>query len=129
MIRLIVLSALWSATSALSIALTGDRKLLSEGTASAGGALAVMFTWRFIVAMALAFITRVLFIYINGAIAQIPSLASSATTVTAFVTAVSYPIIIATNAWMLGESLSARQYVGATLILAGIWTICTGNRA
>ena len=127
MLRLIILSALWSATAAVSIALTGDRKLLAEGTSSPAGAVWMIFNWKFIVAMGLAVFTRVLFIYINSAVVQIPSLASSATTVTAFMTAVSYPVVIATNAWMLGEGLSLRQYLGTALILAGIFVVCTSG--
>lgn len=128
MLRLIVLSVLWSATSAISIALTGDRKILSGNLDTPTGLLGMLLNLKFIVAMGLAVVTRLLFVYINSATFQIPSLASSATTVTAFITASSYPVLIATNAWLLHERLSPRQYAGAALILCGIFVVCTSGK-
>jgi len=72
------------------------------------------------VAMALALVARVLFIAINSTALSVPWLAQNATTVAALVTSISYPVIIAANAYLLNERLSGRQYVGAALIMTGV---------
>jgi drug/metabolite transporter (DMT)-like permease len=120
MLALVLYALLFATANALSIALTGDRKLLSGDLTTTSGALALLLHWRFILAMALALTARVLFVAINSTALSIPSLSQSATTVAALVTSVSYPVIIGVNAWMLHERLSVRQYTGAALIIAGV---------
>jgi hypothetical protein len=120
MLLLVLYSLLFATANALSIALTGDRKLLSGDLTSAAGLLAFLLHWRFLGAMALALVARVLFIAINSTALSVPWLAQNATTVAALVTSISYPVIIAANAYLLNERLSGRQYVGAALIMTGV---------
>jgi len=120
MLLLALYALLFATANALSIALTGDRKLLSGDLTSPAGLLAFLVHWRFLGAMALALAARVLFVAINSTALSIPWLAQNATTVAALVTSVSYPVIIAVNAWMLHERLSLRQYAGAALIMTGV---------
>jgi drug/metabolite transporter (DMT)-like permease len=125
---LVVYSLLFATVNALSVALTGDRKLLSGNFRSVGGILAFLLNWRFILAMSLAVVARLLFVAINSATLSIPSLARNATTVAALVTAASYPAIIAVNGYVLDERLTLRQYAATAMIMAGIWLACTRSQ-
>lgn len=118
---LFLYTLLFATVNALSVALTGDRQLLSGNLRTASGILAFLVNWRFLVAMVLALMARLLFVAINSAALAIPTLSRNATTVAALVTAISYPVIIAMNTLMLNERLNARQYAGTALIMAGIW--------
>ena len=120
MLLLVLYAVLFATANALSIALTGDRKLLSGAFSSFAGLLAFLVHWRFLSAMALALLARVLFVAINHATLSLPWLAQNATTVAALVTSISYPVIVAVNAYLLNERLSGRQYAGAALIMAGV---------
>lgn len=106
-----------------SIVLLGDRSLLSGNLLSSSGVLAVMTNWRFPVAMALALLARLSFTMVNAHVLKIPRLQSSATTITTFVTAISFLAIVAANALFLEERLSIRQGVGALLVIIGIGVI------
>lgn len=122
---LVVYSLLFATVNALSVALTGDRQLLSGNFRSVSGVLGFLLNWRFILAMVLAVVARLLFVAINSATLSIPSLARNATTVASLVSAASYPAIIAMNAYLLNERLTGRQYAATGMILAGIWLACS----
>ena len=122
---LVVYTLLFATVNALSVALTGDRQLLSGNFRTVSGILTFLFHWRFVSAMSLAVIARLLFVAINSATLSVPSLARNATTVASLVTAASYPAIIAVNAYMLNERLTFRQYVATGMIMAGIWLACS----
>lgn len=121
MMALASYTILFAVTSSLSVVLTGDRALLSGNLLSVEGILRLLFNWRFVAAMALALVSRMLFVLINSKAAAIPSLSDSATTVTTLITAFAYPVIVLANYWFLDERVSPRQIVGASLIVAGIW--------
>jgi drug/metabolite transporter (DMT)-like permease len=120
MVLLFIYAGLFSAATALSIVLTGDRQLLSGNLFSLNGLLELAMNWRFIAAMLLSVFTRMLFIVINSTALAIPALASSATSVTTLIGAVSYPVVLFANSWLLNEQISPRQYAGATLIVIGV---------
>jgi drug/metabolite transporter (DMT)-like permease len=120
MLLLVLYTLLFATANALSIALTGDRRLLSGDFTTFAGLMAFLLHWRFLAAMALALVARGLFVAINSATLSLPWLAQNATTVAALVTSISYPVIVAINAYLLNERLSGRQYAGAALIMAGV---------
>ena len=108
-------------TTALSMALTGNRDLISGNYFAK--LPAIILDWRFILSMALAVCSRFLFIWINSTLLIIPSLAKNSTTITVFVTTISYIFIIITNSVMLQESLSLKQYSGAAIVIIGIFVM------
>jgi drug/metabolite transporter (DMT)-like permease len=120
MINVILLTFLFCIFTALSIVLTGDRGLIS-GDLSGLNFLKMVFQWRFICAMILAVGSRFTFIFINNSILKIPSYSRNSTTLTAFITAISYIFIILTNFLILKERLSAQQIAGAIIVLTGIF--------
>ena len=83
--------------------------------------LHLIFHWKFIFAMTLAIGSRISFIIINNSLLKIPSLANNSTTITVFVTAISYIAIIIANYIFLKERISLQQGTGAIIILVGIW--------
>lgn len=121
MFLLLVLSVAFSIVSAVSIALTGDRSLLSGDLSSARGFASLITHWRFILAMTLALGSRFIFVWINRHAISIPTLSASATTVTALVTALAYPAILVANTVLLRERLSGVQLIGTGLIMTGIF--------
>jgi drug/metabolite transporter (DMT)-like permease len=120
-------AALWtlvfSVATALSIALLGDKRLISGNLLSFRRFLELALGWQFIVAMALAFISRVTFILINNSLLTTEQFRDNATTITALVTAVSYLFVIAANYLLWAQRLSLFQGFGASLILAGVFLI------
>ncbi len=124
MTQLIALAAAYGIFNAVSIALTGNRALLAGNFFTPRGLLALVTNWRFVLAMLLAVCTRFVFVWMNRSVVFLPGLASSATTVTALVTALSYPVILGVNAVMLGERFSGSQLVGTGLIMTGIYLSC-----
>lgn len=107
--------------SAFSIALLGDKKLLSGNLYQAGGILSLVFNWKFIVSMTLAVLSRVMFVLINNTLLKIPYLAGSATTITVFVSLLSIILIVIVNHYVLGETLNLRQGIGAFIVMAGVF--------
>lgn len=118
MLQVIILTILFDLATAFSITFTGDRGLISGNLFS--HLWQVIFNWKFILAMALAVISRFLFILINSQLLKIPSLAQSSTTITVFITATSYIFIVAANLLILHEQISSIQYLGIGLVLAGV---------
>ncbi len=118
MLEVILLTLLFDLASAFSIALTGDRGLISGNLLS--NFWSILFNWKFILAMGLAVLSRFLFIFINNQLLKIPALAPSSTTVTVFITATSYIFIVITNLVMLQEQIRGIQYLGIGLILVGV---------
>jgi drug/metabolite transporter (DMT)-like permease len=80
----------------------------------------LLFNWKFIVAMALAVLSRLSFIMINNALLKIPRLANISTSLCTLITSVSLIFVLLTNYYFLDEKLSAQQMVGAVTIIAGI---------
>jgi drug/metabolite transporter (DMT)-like permease len=115
-----ILVILFGVFTGASVVLTGDRSLIS-GSISPANIIKMILDWRFIVAMALAVGSRFTFIYINNRLLSIPSLAKNSTTITTFITAISYIFIIVANTLILKERLSINQFIGAGLILGGIF--------
>ncbi len=120
MILLVLYSSLFAAATAASVVLTGNRQLLSGNLTSLSGMLELAVNWRFVLAMLLSVVTRYLFVVINSTAYAIPHLSNSATTVTAVIGALSYPVILLANFIFLHERLSMRQSIAASLIVIGI---------
>jgi drug/metabolite transporter (DMT)-like permease len=119
MIDVVLLTILFGIISAASIVLTGNRGLIS-GDIVGRNFFRMIFDWRFILAMVLAVGSRFTFIYINNTLLKIPALARNSTTITTFITALSYVFIIVANYIFLRERLSLQQIAGAGLIVGGI---------
>jgi drug/metabolite transporter (DMT)-like permease len=119
MMNIILLTIFFGFITAVSIVLTGNRSLIS-GNITVKNFFRMIFDWRFIFAMILAVSSRFTFIYINNLLLRIPTLARNSTTITTFITALSYVFIIAANYIFLGERLSLQQIAGAGLIIGGI---------
>ncbi len=120
MVEIIFWAIAYSLSTAFSIALLGSRELIGGNLLNAKVALALITSWQFIVAMILAIFSRFFFIMINNVTLKIPSLAPSATTITAFITVISFIFIIVINYYVLHERLTANQIVGTAIILVGI---------
>jgi drug/metabolite transporter (DMT)-like permease len=118
MIQVFLLALLFNVATAFSIVLTGDRALISGNLLK--NFWGILFSWKFILAMVLAILSRFLFIIINNQLLKIPTLAPSSTTITVFITATSYIFIVATNLLILHERISGLQYLGIGLILVGV---------
>jgi len=121
MIIVIVGTIVYSLVTAFSIMLLGDRNLISMNLTEVSNILKFILNWKFILSMILAIGSRVTFIYINNALVKIPELASNSTTLTAFISAISYAAIIMVNFLFLNEKLTFAQGGGALLIMVGIW--------
>jgi drug/metabolite transporter (DMT)-like permease len=85
--------------------------------------LLLIINWRFILAMSLAIMARVSFMLINSTLLNIPSLAPAATTITVFITTLSILFILVANHFILNETLSLRQAIGAAIIITGVFVI------
>jgi drug/metabolite transporter (DMT)-like permease len=120
MISLLIYLIIYCATSSFSIALLGDRNLISGNLWSIEKIISILFHWKFISAMVLAVVARLSFTLMNGSVLAIPHLAKNATTITTFVAASSYIFIIAVNFFMLDEKMDLQQFIGAGLIMLGI---------
>lgn len=112
---------IFSATTATSIVLLGNRDLISGNLLSLKGIGALIFNWRFIISMLCALGARFAFIMTNNTLLKIPHLAESSTTITTFITMFSLIIIVAANMIFLKEKLNIEQGIGAFIILFGIW--------
>jgi drug/metabolite transporter (DMT)-like permease len=121
LIKVIFLTLIFSTTTALSVALTGNRDLISGDIFRK--IPAIIFNLRFIISMLLAVCSRFLFIWINSSLLNIHHLAKNSTTITVFITAISYFFIIVTNSIIFHESLSIKQYSGAAIVIIGILII------
>ena len=118
MIQVLIFTLLYNLVTSFSIALTGNRSLISGNLQD--NLLKVLLDWKFIVAMVLAVASRFLFIVINNRLLKIPSLAQNSTTITVFITASSYIFIILINYLILQERITPQQLAGSLIIIAGI---------
>lgn len=121
MIQVILLTLLFDLATGFSIALTGDRALLSGNLFNRF--FQIITNWKFLLAMVLAVASRLLFMLINNQVLKIPSLAKTSTTVTVFITASSYIFIILLNLVLLNERLTLQQVIGSIIVVAGIVVI------
>lgn len=119
MLRVLVLTLVFSMTTSISIVLLGSRDLIG-GTIGPRRLLAIVLDPRFIVGAGFAFASRLLFVMTNNAIAKIPRLASASTTITTLVNSAAIVVVIIVNALVLGERLRPVQSFGMLLILAGL---------
>ena len=127
LIKVIILTLAFTITTAVSTALTGSRDLITGDIFKK--ITIIILDWRFILAMVLAVCSRFLFIWINSTLLTIPSLAKNSTTITVFVTAISYIFIILTNSVILQESLTLKQYSGAAIVIIGIFVMLSWMRS
>jgi len=98
----------------------GDRSLISGNHFHPENMVRLILSWKFIIAMALAVITRLSFIMLNNSLLKIPRLATVSTSICTFITLLSLIFILAANYWFLNEKLNLQQCVGAAIIMAGI---------
>ena len=120
MIRVLIISVMFAVSSAASITLLGDRKLISGEMTKLQWWITVLFSWRFILAMILALVARLSFTMMNSALLYVPALSRNATSVAALLTALAYIVIIISNYIFLNERLSLQQIVGMGVIIAGV---------
>ena len=113
----------FSISTAISIVLLGDRKLISGNLFSMKAILAILLNWKFIVSMLFAVVARMSFIMTNNSLLKIPDLAKNSTTITTFITTVTFVVVIFANYFFLGERLMFKQAIGCLIILAGVWMI------
>lgn len=110
----------YCAAASASIVLLGDRTLLSGNLFSVSGIMALVTNWRFVTAMALALVARLSFTMVNAEVLKMPRLQTAATTITTFVTAISFLAIVAANVVFLKERLTLNHGIGALLVIIGI---------
>jgi drug/metabolite transporter (DMT)-like permease len=120
MILIIFWVIIFSITSTGTTVLLGDRNILSGNLLEFKKFISLIFHWRFIVAMILAFGARYSFMLINNNLLKYPHLAQNSTTITALITSVVFIFIIIGNRIFLKERIDLRQGLGALLIMIGI---------
>lgn len=123
MIQIIFWTIVFSVAGAGTTILLGDRGLLTGNMLTWGKFFQLLFHWRFILAMLLAFLARYSFMVINSNLLKIPSLAQNSTNITAFITSVGIVFLVAGNYLFLGERVNFQQGIGAALIMLGIWVV------
>ena len=114
---------LFSVTTAVSITLLGDRKLISGNLFEFSSLLKLAVHWKVWTSLILAVISRISFVCINHYVLGVPRLAPASTSITAFITSVAFVVILLSNAVFLHEQLSFVQWLGATIIFLGIYLI------
>ena len=110
----------YSLAMAFSIALLGDRAILSGNLFFFIGVIKIIFHWKFALSMCMALFARVAFVMVNNSLLFIPHLAANSTTVTAFILVIAYVAVVIVNGIFLNESLSLLQYFGASMIIVGL---------
>jgi drug/metabolite transporter (DMT)-like permease len=120
MFGIAIWTIVYSLSTAISITLLGSRDLIGGNLANIKTILNLVISWQFILAMILAIFSRFSFIVLNNLILKVPSLAASATTITALITVISFIFIIASNYLILHERLAPHQLLGAGVIFIGI---------
>lgn len=103
-----------------SIVLLGDRSLISGDLFHVENLLRLVLNWKFILAMALAVVTRISFIMLNNSLLKVPRLANVSTSICTFITLLSLIFILVANYFFLNEKLNLQQGIGAVIVLAGI---------
>jgi drug/metabolite transporter (DMT)-like permease len=120
MIAIIFWMIIFSVSSTGTTVLLGDRNLLSGNLLEFNKFISLIFHWRFIIAMILAFMARYSFMLINNNLLKYPTMAQNSTTITALITSVVFIFLIIGNHIFLGERIDLRQGIGAFLIMIGI---------
>lgn len=118
LLKVALLTLLFCVVTSISIVLTGNRELISGDIFHRF--FKIIFDWRFILAFLLAVVARFTFILINNALLSIPSLAKSSTTITVFITSISYVTTVLLNIIFLHERLSLAQWGGAFFVIFGV---------
>jgi hypothetical protein len=106
MLQLILYTILFDLATGFSIALTGDRTLISGNLVNRFWQ--ILLNWKFILAMVLAVGSRLLFMLINNQMLKMPALAKNSTTLSVFITASSYIFIILLNFFLLNERITSQ---------------------
>jgi len=123
MTTIIIWTIVYSLSTALSITLLGQRDLISGNLLNLSNFMRLLFHWKFILSMMFAIISRLSFIMTNNAILKIPRLANASTTITAFITILSFFFIILANYIFLKERFNLTQVIGGIIILVGVMVI------
>jgi drug/metabolite transporter (DMT)-like permease len=113
----------FSLSTAVSIALLGDRSLISGNLFEMKNFVRLITHYKFILAVIFAVFARFSFIFINNSLLKVERLAGSSTTITAFVCSISFIFVVIANYIYLHERLNVQQGVGSLLILAGVWML------
>ncbi|MEO6000465.1 MAG: hypothetical protein ABIN89_26715 [Chitinophagaceae bacterium] len=119
--QVVLFVILYCFTSVISIALLGDRSLISGNLFKLENIFSLIFSWKFILSMFLAIISRLTFILINNTLLKIPKLANASTTITTFITLIFLVFVVIANHFLLKEKLNLQQGVGAFVILTGVF--------
>ncbi len=106
-------------STAFSIVLMGDRNLISGNLFQSAAIFKVLLNWKFILAMALAILSRISFILLNNSFLKVPRLAAVSTTLTTFITIISIIFVVVANYIFLQEKLTIQQMLGGAIILIG----------
>ena len=122
MLNVVLWSVIFSLVTAASIVLLGSRDFI-DGPMTPFRMVHIIFDWRFIVGAILAFGARLLFVMTNNAIAKIPYLTDSSTTITALVNLSAILVIVFANYFFLHERLSTLQVLGAILVFTGVFLV------
>jgi drug/metabolite transporter (DMT)-like permease len=119
MLSLIILTLLFSLTTVLSILCLGSRSIIGVSI-NWHTLIGILLSWQFLLGAFFAFLSRLLFMFINSTLYKIPHLSVSSTTATTFITSVSLIFVVIANYYFLGERISVIQGIGALIILIGI---------
>jgi drug/metabolite transporter (DMT)-like permease len=95
----------------------GDRSLISGNILDPVNIFKILISWKFILAMIFAILTRVSFIMLNNAILKIPKLANAPNSVATFATLLSLIFILFANYFFLDEKLNLQQAISAFIVL------------
>lgn len=125
MFQICILVILFYLSSSFSMMLMGDRTLIFGNILNFQSLIKIIFFWKFILAMFLAVLSRIFHILTNSAMLKIPSLAQNATTISTFVMLVSFIFVVVVNYIFLGKVLNFKQWMGALVIVFGVYIILT----
>lgn len=125
MFQICILVILFYLSSSFSMMLMGDRTLIFGNILNFQSLIKIIFLWKFILAMFLAVLSRIFHILTNSAMLKIPSLAQNATTISTFVMLVSFIFVVVVNYIFLGKVLNFKQWMGALVIVFGVYIILT----
>ncbi|MBW4889824.1 hypothetical protein KXQ82_08860 [Mucilaginibacter sp. HMF5004] len=120
MISILFWITIYCISSSASIALLGDRSLISGDLLNIQNIIRLLLNWKFILAMALAIFSRLSFIMINNGLLKIPRLAGISTTLCTLITSVSLIFILLANYFFLDERLNLQQAAGAIIVIVGL---------
>lgn len=112
---------IFSISTALSIVLLGDRNLISGNILQYKRIVHLIFHEKVILSLVFALVSRFAFILMNNSLLKIERFADSSTTITAFISSISFIFIAITNYIFLNERLNLQQFFAAALIMTGIW--------